>query len=233
MEKFTKVLIYTVLVFAIAGCAPTHKAKSVKSKDWIRSGVTNVSASVKEKGGNADDREEVDLSGFGKRHSANDNSMNNYPTKAAGFLRGDVRDLSFGKWGMSSAVAYNLGDEDASIDSMIYVHKKYNHSEPLEQHFRSERSVIMAVNENAQPLGEEVLQLSSGGKNYTAYRSGYKVMQSFHGIVQPVYSEIVVWEGNGYCGKLRSVAPFDKREFAEKKNLELIDAVDWVGYNQS
>ncbi|MEN8136628.1 MAG: hypothetical protein ABFS18_14010 [Thermodesulfobacteriota bacterium] len=150
----------------------------------------------------------------------------NYPLKAAGFDRAKIMTYAPGMTNISTA--YNYLGSDAQIAATIYVYKKGGLQINAIQQFEAEKANIEKYHPGAQLIKTGKETFVKNGKELSALTAQYEYDGVFMHRQQPVYSELMLIEYGDKFIKLRSTSPKSQRSIASKKNLELMNVVNWA-----
>lgn len=150
----------------------------------------------------------------------------NYPLRAAGFDRAEIMTYAPGMTNISTA--YNHLAPEAQIAATIYVYKKDGSGVGVNQQYEAEKTNIEKYHSGAKLLNEAEETFIKNEKELTAYKAQYEFDGVFMHRQQRVYSELMLIEHEGKYIKLRSTAPKAQKDIAAKKNLELMNVVNWA-----
>ncbi len=150
----------------------------------------------------------------------------NYPLHVAGFERGKVFTYAPGMKEISTA--YNLVSPDLQIASTIYLLPLEKAASPLTAQLAREKGAIEQYHPGAELLKEEELTLVKNGAVYKVLKAAYSFEGEFMRQRQRLYSEVLLWSHKDRYIKFRSTAPVSQREAVITKNVELINALNWV-----
>ena len=150
----------------------------------------------------------------------------NYPLKAAGFDRAEI--ITYAPDMTNISTAYNYLQSDAQIAATIYVYKKGILKISASQQFEAEKTNIEKYHPGAMLIMSGKKSFIKDGKELPALTAQYEYDGVFMSKPQALYSELMLIEYGGKFIKLRSTTPKFQRTIASKKNLELMNAVNWA-----
>jgi len=150
----------------------------------------------------------------------------NYPLVAAGFNRAEVMTYAPGMTDISTA--YNIVTPEAQIASTIYRSSKNGRAQNLTDQYTAEKAQIEKYHPGSELIDEEIITLNKKGKMYSAKKASFRYNANFMRQQQVVYSELVLLSHEDKYIKLRSTTPIIQERIARKKNMELLNAVNWA-----
>ncbi len=150
----------------------------------------------------------------------------NYPLKAAGFDRAEIMTYAPGMTNISTA--YNYLGAEAQIATTIYVYKKGEAQVSVNQQFDAEKANIERYHPGARLIETGKETFLKNGIELNALTAKYEFEGIFMHKPQLVYSELMLIEFKDEFIKLRSTSPRNQSSIASKKNLELMNVVNWA-----
>ena len=150
----------------------------------------------------------------------------NYPLQAAGFDRAEIMTYEPGMTNISTA--YNYRTPTTQIAATIYRYKKMSLDQKLGKQFELEKATIEKIHHSAKLLYEDQDSFRKQGKEFVAFKASYEFEGLFMKETRLIYSELILIDIGYTFIKLRSSAPISQKEVAAKKNIELMNVVNWA-----
>lgn len=149
--------------------------------------------------------------------------LDRFPVEVAGYRRAEV--VAYAPELSSFSVAYNRYDEQLQNAVTLYFGPRLNNTAAQ---LLDEKAAVINAHPDSRVVSERVLVLSKDGRTFEATLFTFEYTEEFARRRQKVRSFLLVTFTNQRRVKLRSTAPVDQGDRAERNLIPFLDGVSWT-----